>query len=75
MINEIFSQVIFVQFFTSILVLCASLYHVSSNPTITGLATMIVYILTMFVQIFIYCWAGNEVMLQVSFPMKKHKLR
>ncbi|XP_011705227.1 PREDICTED: odorant receptor Or2-like, partial [Wasmannia auropunctata] len=39
MINDVFSQVIFVQFFVSILVF-------------------------MFVQIFIYCWAGNEVMLK-----------
>ncbi|XP_072762244.1 odorant receptor 46a-like isoform X1 [Anoplolepis gracilipes] len=63
-INNIFSQVIFVQFFASILVLCSSLYHLSSHMTITDIATLIVYALCMFVQIFVYCWAGNEVILK-----------
>ncbi|KAM0729155.1 Odorant receptor Or1 [Formica fusca] len=65
-INKIFSQVIFVQFFASILVLCSSLYHLSSHMTISDVATLIIYALCMFVQIFVYCWAGNEVILKSS---------
>ncbi|XP_011633609.1 odorant receptor 67a-like isoform X1 [Pogonomyrmex barbatus] len=64
MINDVFSQVIFVQFFVSILVLCSCLYHLSSHLTFTDVTTLIVFIFSMFVQIFIYCWAGNEVMLK-----------
>ncbi|GAB1867166.1 Odorant receptor [Camponotus japonicus] len=64
MINKVFSQVIFVQFFASILVLCTSLYHLSSHMTITDIISLIIYVLCMFVQIFVYCWAGNEVILK-----------
>ncbi|KAL6431347.1 hypothetical protein ACFW04_007176 [Cataglyphis niger] len=70
-INKIFSQVIFVQFFASILVLCSSLYHLSSHMTITDIATLIIYALCMFVQIFVYCWAGNEVILKVVMIVLK----
>ncbi|EZA59460.1 ObirOr5-E22 [Ooceraea biroi] len=63
MINDVFSEVIFVQFFASILVLCSSLYHLSSHA-IVDVAPLIVYAFCMFVQIFVYCWAGNEVILK-----------
>ncbi|XP_019885710.2 odorant receptor 46a-like [Camponotus floridanus] len=63
-INKVFSQVIFVQFFASILVLCTSLYHLSSHVTIIDIISLIIYVLCMFVQIFVYCWAGNEVILK-----------
>jgi len=71
MINEVFSQVIFVQFFASILVLCTSLYHLSSHVTIIDIITLIIYVLCMFVQIFVYCWAGNEVILKVVVRIHK----
>ncbi|EZA59461.1 hypothetical protein X777_00304 [Ooceraea biroi] len=63
MVNDIFSVVIFIQFFASILILCTSLYFVYSH-TIADVAPFIIYAFCMFVQIFVYCWAGNEVMLQ-----------
>ncbi|XP_072762547.1 uncharacterized protein [Anoplolepis gracilipes] len=63
-INKVFSQVIFVQFFASIIVLCTMLYYLSSHMTITDIATMTVFLICMFVQIFVYCWAGNEVILK-----------
>ncbi|XP_012524485.2 putative odorant receptor 85d [Monomorium pharaonis] len=61
MANEIFNQVLFVQFFASILVLCSSVYYLSSHITITDFIKLAIYTLCMFVQIFVYCWAGNEV--------------
>ncbi|XP_011869942.1 PREDICTED: putative odorant receptor 85d isoform X1 [Vollenhovia emeryi] len=64
MANEIFSQVLFVQFFASILILCASVYYLSSPITVADFVTLIIFTFCMFVQIFIYCWAGNEVMLK-----------
>ncbi|KAG5314776.1 OR4 protein, partial [Acromyrmex insinuator] len=60
MVNEIFSEVLFVQFFASILILCSSVYYLSSH-LVTDLS---IFTFCMFVQIFVYCWAGNEVILK-----------
>ncbi|XP_025266811.1 odorant receptor 46a-like [Camponotus floridanus] len=86
MINKVFSQVIFIQFFVSILVLCISLYYLYSHVIIIDIISLIIYVLCMFVQIFIYCWAGNEVILKstglsdavyemdwISMPINKQK--
>ncbi|KAF3054595.1 Odorant receptor 007 [Nylanderia fulva] len=62
--NEIFNQVLFMQFSASILVLCTSLYYLSSHITFEDFVKLAVYTLCMFVQIFVYCWAGNEVILK-----------
>ncbi|KAG5321699.1 OR46A protein, partial [Acromyrmex heyeri] len=70
-VNVIFNQVLFVQFFASILVLCTSVYYLSIHITeLSGTATFLVYTIGMFVQIYIYCWSGNEVILKNN----KHKL-
>ncbi|KYN07124.1 Putative odorant receptor 13a [Cyphomyrmex costatus] len=64
MINDVFSQVIFIQFFISILVLCSSIYYLSSHITVTDVFNFTIYIFCLFMQIFVYCWAGNEVTLK-----------
>ncbi|XP_071562534.1 odorant receptor 46a-like [Temnothorax nylanderi] len=64
-VNVIFNQVFFIQFFKSILVLCTCVFHLTSHITeLSGLATFLIYTITMFVQIYIYCWSGNEVILK-----------
>ncbi|KAF3054600.1 Odorant receptor 028 [Nylanderia fulva] len=63
-VNAIFNQVLFVQFFGSILVLCTSVYYLSAHITESESATLIVYTICMFVQVFVYCWSGNEVILK-----------
>ncbi|TGZ57996.1 Odorant receptor [Temnothorax longispinosus] len=63
MINDVFSQVIFVQFSKSVLVLCTLVYSVP-RMTVTDIATLASYIICMFMEIFYYCWAGNEVTLK-----------
>ncbi|XP_077279164.1 putative odorant receptor 85d [Temnothorax americanus] len=63
MINDVFSQVIFVQFSTSILVLCTLVYRVS-YMTVIDIASLTCYLICMFMEIFYYCWAGNEVTLK-----------
>ncbi|KAF3054597.1 Odorant receptor 024 [Nylanderia fulva] len=63
-INIIFNQVLFVQFFGSILILCTSVYYVSTHMMEVKSATLIIYTFGMFVQIYILCWCGNEVMLK-----------
>ncbi|KAG5329989.1 OR4 protein, partial [Acromyrmex heyeri] len=64
MVNEIFSEVLFVQFFASILILCSSVYYLSSHLTVTDFTKLSIFTFCMFVQIFVYCWAGNEVILK-----------
>ncbi|XP_011869115.1 PREDICTED: odorant receptor 46a, isoform A-like [Vollenhovia emeryi] len=63
-VNVIFNQVLFVQFFGSILVLCTSVHYLSAHSSFSETATLIVYTICMFVQIYVYCWSGNEVILK-----------
>ncbi|XP_014482547.1 PREDICTED: uncharacterized protein LOC106748489 [Dinoponera quadriceps] len=63
-VNSIFNQILFVQFFSSILILCTSVYYLSSHITESESATLVVYTICMFVQIYVYCWSGNEVILK-----------
>ncbi|EZA59463.1 ObirOr5-E25 [Ooceraea biroi] len=63
-VNIIFNPIFFVQFFSSIIVLCTSVYYLSQHITESGSATFIVYTIGMFVQIYIYCWSGNEAILK-----------
>ncbi|XP_039302412.1 odorant receptor 46a isoform X3 [Solenopsis invicta] len=64
MVNKVFSQIVFIQFFVSILVLCTSVYYLSSHKTVTDFIKLGIYTSCMFVQIFMYCWAGNEIILK-----------
>jgi len=61
----IFNQVFFIQFSGSILILCTSVYYVSMHMMESESATLIVYTFGMFVQIYLFCWSGNEVILKV----------
>ncbi|XP_029678991.1 odorant receptor Or2-like [Formica exsecta] len=63
-VNIIFNQVLFVQFFSSILVLCTTVYYMSAHIMEFKGATFMVYTFCMFIQIYIYCWSGNEVILK-----------
>ncbi|EFN79921.1 Odorant receptor 46a, isoform A [Harpegnathos saltator] len=64
MVNRVFNQLLFVQFFGSIIVLCTSVYYISTHITEPEAMGIVVYTICMFAQIFIYCWAGNEVILK-----------
>ncbi|XP_011869113.1 PREDICTED: putative odorant receptor 71a isoform X2 [Vollenhovia emeryi] len=64
-VNVMFNEVLFVQFFRSILVLCTSVYYLSLHiKEISTTASFLVYTIVMFLQIYIYCWSGNEVILK-----------
>ncbi|KAH0953415.1 OrE7 [Eciton burchellii] len=63
-LNIVFNPIFFVQFFSSIIVICTSVYYLSRHVTDSGSATFIVYTICMFVQIYIYCWSGNEVIIK-----------
>ncbi|XP_019885150.2 odorant receptor 49b-like [Camponotus floridanus] len=65
-VNAAFTMMIFVQFSLISLVLCMSVYKLS---TITSLFTLdfahtFSYLCSMLMQIFLYCWYGNEVTLK-----------
>ncbi|GAB1867161.1 Odorant receptor [Camponotus japonicus] len=64
MVNIIFNQVLFIQFCGSILVLCTCVYYLSAHITEFESATLVIYTICMFIQIYIYCWSGNEVILK-----------
>ncbi|KAH0953477.1 hypothetical protein HN011_008987, partial [Eciton burchellii] len=63
-LNIVFNPIFFIQFFSSIIVLCTSVCYLSRHIRDSGSATFIVYTICMFVQIYIYCWSGNEVILK-----------
>ncbi|XP_011706916.1 PREDICTED: putative odorant receptor 71a [Wasmannia auropunctata] len=63
-VNVIFNEVLFMQFFGSILILCTSVFYMSAHISESGTAPLLVYTICMFVQIYVYCWSGNEVMLK-----------
>ncbi|XP_019698823.2 odorant receptor 46a isoform X3 [Harpegnathos saltator] len=63
-VNSVFNQTLFVQFFGSILTLCTSVYYLSSHIMESAAATLVIYTICMFVQIYVYCWSGNEVILK-----------
>jgi len=65
-LNIVFNPIFFVQFFSSILVICTSVFYLSRHITESESATFIVYTICMFVQIYIYCWSGNEVIFKVK---------
>ncbi|KAL0112563.1 hypothetical protein PUN28_012110 [Cardiocondyla obscurior] len=63
-VNVIFNQVLFVQFFGSILILCTNVFYMSAHINESQTATLLMYTICMFVQIYIYSWSGNEVILK-----------
>ncbi|KAL0112603.1 hypothetical protein PUN28_012117 [Cardiocondyla obscurior] len=64
-VNVIFNPVLFVQFSGSILILCTSVYYMSQHITDRSESlTLLVYTIGMFIQIYMYCWSGNEVILK-----------
>ncbi|XP_071639477.1 odorant receptor 46a-like isoform X1 [Temnothorax longispinosus] len=64
-VNIIYNQVIFFQFFESIVVLCTCIYYLTMYINeLFALANFLGYTIVMFVQIFVYCWSANEVILK-----------
>ncbi|KAL0112601.1 hypothetical protein PUN28_012116 [Cardiocondyla obscurior] len=64
LVNVTFNPVLFVQFFVSTLVICTCVYYISTRVRMTETGSLVMFTVCMFVEIFIFCWAGNEVMLK-----------
>ncbi|XP_011050405.1 PREDICTED: odorant receptor 46a, isoform A-like [Acromyrmex echinatior] len=60
-VNTKFRLIIIIQFITSTLIICFSLYQISKTTTKAKYIEMTLYISSMLTQIFFYCWYGNEV--------------
>ncbi|XP_035718471.1 odorant receptor Or1-like [Vespa mandarinia] len=64
-VNEAFVMTIFSQFFISSIVLCSSMFELLKNDLLsTEFMALIIYLSTLLVQIYIFCWYGNEVKLK-----------
>lgn len=69
-INNIFAKIIAIQFAVSMLVVCSNMYRIAMATDYLSLIPLIMYTSAILMQIFIYCWFGNEVKLKVyiSYP-------
>ncbi|XP_032671802.1 odorant receptor 94a-like [Odontomachus brunneus] len=64
-INAVFALMIFVQFTVSSTVLCLSIYKMSKKSLLSfEFAWSLSYLGCMLMQIYLYCWFGNEVTLK-----------
>ncbi|KAI4502479.1 hypothetical protein M0802_002391 [Mischocyttarus mexicanus] len=64
-VNEVFSLMIFMQFSLSSTVLCMSVYKLSTKDVISfDFLWTFCYLACMLIQLFLYCWYGNEVTLK-----------
>ncbi|EFN88818.1 Odorant receptor Or1 [Harpegnathos saltator] len=66
-INAVFALMIFVQFVVSSMVLCLSIYKMSTKNLLSfEFVWSLSYLGCMLMQIYLYCWFGNEVTLKVG---------
>ncbi|KAI4502599.1 hypothetical protein M0802_002511 [Mischocyttarus mexicanus] len=66
-VNETFAITIFAQFFISSIVLCLSMFELLKNDLLSiEFFALVIYLSTLLVQIYIFCWYGNKVKLKSS---------
>ncbi|XP_043264936.1 odorant receptor 67a-like [Colletes gigas] len=64
-VNTIFQYMIFIQFCISVMVVCLSIYTMSTEPSFDiNFVSSFSYLCSMMMQVHLYCWYGNEVALQ-----------
>ncbi|XP_025265982.1 odorant receptor 94a-like [Camponotus floridanus] len=63
-INNTFAKIIAIQFAVSMLVVCSNMYRIAMATDYMSLIPLIMYTSAILMQIFIYCWFGNEVKLK-----------
>ncbi|KAJ3663410.1 hypothetical protein Zmor_007676 [Zophobas morio] len=63
--NKFFNWIVFVQFFTSVLSIAMAMFQMTMDvPFTTDFFARVFYVTAITIQIFVYCWFGNEVTLQ-----------
>ncbi|XP_049812352.1 putative odorant receptor 92a [Schistocerca nitens] len=60
--ESILSASILVQFLASTLVICFTAFVITTAENKQDLPTYITYLATMFYELFLYCWYGNELL-------------
>ena len=66
-VNSVFQYMIFLQFCISSIVLCLSVYQFSTvDPFSMNFLWSGFYLCCMLMQVYLYCWFGNEVTLKVG---------
>lgn len=66
-VNAIFQYTIFLQFCISTTVLCLSILKMSSKLSFdVNFVSSLFYLCAMLMQVYLYCWFGNEVTLKVG---------
>ncbi|XP_024872652.1 odorant receptor 94a-like [Temnothorax curvispinosus] len=63
-VNNMFAKIIAIQFAVSMLVVCSNLYRIAMAADYVSFIPLMMYTSAILVQIFIYCWFGNEVKLK-----------
>ncbi|XP_070156627.1 odorant receptor 46a-like isoform X2 [Polyergus mexicanus] len=63
-VNDRFAKIIAIQFITSTLVVCSNLYQLAQTTMSAEYLPLVLYTVCMLIEIFIYCWFGNEVKLK-----------
>ncbi|XP_012059783.1 PREDICTED: uncharacterized protein LOC105622991 [Atta cephalotes] len=75
-INTVFTLMIFVQFSISSTVLCLSIYKMlTKNLLSLDFAYNLSYLGCMLMQIYLYCWFGNEVTLKINVRRENNRDR
>lgn len=64
-VNNTFAKIIAIQFAVSMLVVCSNLYRIAIATDYLSFVPLLMYTNAILMQIFIYCWFGNEVKLKV----------
>ena len=66
-VEDIFKNSIFTQIFFSCIIICMTLLLLADQPgNISVIISKLSYLLTMVIQILLFCWIGNEIIYSVS---------
>ncbi|KAF2896167.1 hypothetical protein ILUMI_10008, partial [Ignelater luminosus] len=60
-VENIFTMGLFAQFIASVIVICNTLFHFVLISISSQLFMLTNYLIIILVQLFIYCWYGNEI--------------
>lgn len=64
-LKKTFMEILVTQFFLSLIIICFSGYKISNQSTLdyANLLTLFSYIICILIQLFLFCWFGNQLML------------
>ncbi|KAF2904118.1 hypothetical protein ILUMI_02071 [Ignelater luminosus] len=63
-VEEVFTIALFGQFLTSAMIICNTIFEIILIPTSTKQILLVEYLFGALVQLFMYCWYGNEIIVK-----------